>query len=204
MIVKICKKHGELNESQVTKEKNSQCVLGYRIRCHQCRLDKDRKWKINNLDKHRQTASRARNEARKLYREGIIDIEPRANVLAREDRKNNPEKHKQWSKNNREKEGQLRNTREVCRKVNIDVSYYYEMLETQNGLCKICNNPETRKSRTEGKVCQLAIDHCHKTGKIRGLLCHSCNVALGSFKDSIELLQNAINYLKLHEHAEGK
>lgn len=42
----------------------------------------------------------------------------------------------------------------------------------------------------------LSIDHCHITGMIRGLLCHSCNTALGLFRDSAELLTNAINYLK--------
>lgn len=41
----------------------------------------------------------------------------------------------------------------------------------------------------------LHVDHCHTTGKIRGLLCHQCNVLLGASKDSITTLQNAIKYL---------
>lgn len=64
--------------------------------------------------------------------------------------------------------------------------------EAQKGLCAIC-----------GKVCstgrRLAQDHCHVTGKIRDLLCHSCNTSLGGFKDSIEVLQKAIDYLRKHE-----
>ena len=43
---------------------------------------------------------------------------------------------------------------------------------------------------------QLVVDHCHKTGKIRGLICDSCNVGLGRFKDNIDNLKNAIKYLE--------
>lgn len=200
MIVKICKKHGELTEEFVAKESNKNIKLGYQLRCLHCRRDKDRKWKLNNPDKHKATANRKRNEDRLLYREGLIDAEPKANILARIDRKENPEKHREWSKINRERQGQTRNTKEVCRRLELDVSEYYKMLEAQNNLCKICGKEETRKSRTKGKVCQLAIDHCHETGKIRALLCHSCNVALGSFKDDIQLLKNAISYLERHKH----
>lgn len=41
----------------------------------------------------------------------------------------------------------------------------------------------------------MPIDHCHKTGKIRGILCSRCNTALGGFNDDIKLLDKAINYL---------
>jgi hypothetical protein len=47
-----------------------------------------------------------------------------------------------------------------------------------------------------GKVCRLALDHDHQTGKVRGLLCNNCNRGLGRFKDSIENLGAAIRYLK--------
>ncbi len=66
---------------------------------------------------------------------------------------------------------------------------YNNLLIKQNNLCAICKKKQSGNKR-------LSIDHCHKTLKIRGLLCHYCNTALGSFKDSIELLQSAIDYLK--------
>jgi hypothetical protein len=72
---------------------------------------------------------------------------------------------------------------------------YNSMLENQNHLCKICNKAETARSNT-GYVKDLAVDHCHKTGKIRGLLCQSCNVGLGHFDDSLDKLESAIKYLK--------
>jgi hypothetical protein len=72
--------------------------------------------------------------------------------------------------------------------------------------CKICEsesqknkyrkNPEETKLTHRSRAKYLAVDHCHKTGKIRGLLCHYCNIALGGFKDSIESLKKAIKYLE--------
>ena len=63
------------------------------------------------------------------------------------------------------------------------------MFIAQDGRCAIC----------ERDVCEiprgLYIDHDHKTGKVRGLLCDRCNMSLGGFKDNVIILQNAINYL---------
>jgi hypothetical protein len=50
------------------------------------------------------------------------------------------------------------------------------------------------------RVKQLCIDHCHKTKKVRGLLCYRCNFGLGNFKDNIELLKSAILYLRRHQN----
>lgn len=63
------------------------------------------------------------------------------------------------------------------------------MYDKQEGKCAICSTEPTTKRG-------LHVDHCHETGKVRGLLCHGCNVALGSFKDDVQLLNNAIKYLK--------
>lgn len=76
---------------------------------------------------------------------------------------------------------------------------YYKMLEKQNHLCAICKNPETQLKKKANKIKMLSVDHCHVSGKVRGLLCHLCNTALGSFKDSIENLEQAIKYLSLYE-----
>jgi hypothetical protein len=73
---------------------------------------------------------------------------------------------------------------------------YYLMLKEQNNLCAICNKTESQLKKKSSKVKMLSVDHCHLTGKIRGLLCHQCNTGLGHFKDSIDILQKAIMYLK--------
>lgn len=72
---------------------------------------------------------------------------------------------------------------------------YDEMLLAQDGVCAICHRPETRKGRS-GLVERLAIDHAHDTGRIRGLLCHHCNTALGQFDEDPDRLLAAIAYLK--------
>jgi hypothetical protein len=206
MIVKACKKHGDLFESDVLKEKftyktkEGEKKEGFQLRCLQCRRDKDRVYKLNNPDKHKESASRARNEARRLYREGLSTERAKADIWAQQDRINNPAKYKDWSATTRKRQGQLRNTKEVCRRFEVSVDWYYEKLNKQNNLCAICNNPETRKSRTEGKICALVIDHCHKTGKLRELLCHHCNAGIGHFRDDIDLLKRAITYLETHTH----
>lgn len=110
-----------------------------------------------------------------------------AQRLAR--RKANPERYRaaarRWEKKNPERciAGLLR------RKYGIDLKEYKNMLCHQNNACAIC---KTRFSRVLGPN----IDHCHKTGKVRGILCAHCNRGLGSFKDSTKSLHKAASYLK--------
>jgi Recombination endonuclease VII len=67
----------------------------------------------------------------------------------------------------------------------------YELMALNCGdACEICGKPETRKRTKE-----LAVDHCHKTGLIRGLLCSRCNLAIGMLDDDLSLIGNAIAYL---------
>lgn len=72
----------------------------------------------------------------------------------------------------------------------ITLQQYNQLLENQNFKCLICTATESVLGHS------LAVDHCHTTGKIRGLLCKSCNIGIGNLKDNIQNLQNAIKYLK--------
>ena len=75
---------------------------------------------------------------------------------------------------------------------NLTLEEYNTLNENQNGICAICENKcSTGRS--------LAVDHNHKTNKIRGLLCSNCNSGLGSFKESIKFLDKAIEYLHKYE-----
>lgn len=75
-----------------------------------------------------------------------------------------------------------------------------KLLEEQNYVCAICKRPESIiLSGTHEKPKRLAIDHCHKTKKIRGLLCQKCNTSIGAFNESIEILNSAIEYLKKYQ-----
>lgn len=69
----------------------------------------------------------------------------------------------------------------------LTMEEYEVILIKQNGMCAICKNLPGKK--------RLHVDHDHKTGKLRGLLCFKCNVGLGNFGDSTELLKAALEYL---------
>lgn len=73
---------------------------------------------------------------------------------------------------------------------------YKDMLTAQNGVCAICGLPEknSQKGRTEPD--RLSVDHCHKTGKNRGLLCGDCNRVLGLMNDNPAWLRTAAAYLE--------
>lgn len=78
----------------------------------------------------------------------------------------------------------------------LTLEQYDAMVAAQNGLCAICDRPE--RAQRQGKVMRMPVDHCHKTGRIRALLCHSCNRALGLLGDDVDLLRKAIEYLLRH------
>lgn len=76
----------------------------------------------------------------------------------------------------------------------LELEQYKGILEKQAYKCSICSKdhlPSAKKGR-------LAVDHNHKTGRVRGLLCMACNSGIGHFKDSPEILEKAVAYLKKH------
>lgn len=99
---------------------------------------------------------------------------------ARKKRAANPEKHKEYTRKSREKYPDAERERHLKRKFNMTAADYDKMHEAQKGLCAICFQPETKSDK--GRLYRLAVDHCHRTGKVRGLLCFKCNSAMGSFE----------------------
>lgn len=79
---------------------------------------------------------------------------------------------------------------EVKTRYALSARKFKTMKEKQGGVCAICKG---QRKRVRSK---LNVDHCHKTGKVRGLLCSSCNSLLGYAKDSVPLLIRAISYLR--------
>ena len=115
---------------------------------------------------------------------------PSRKEYQREYRKKNPEKTKAYQKTWREKN--LQYTRDRQRPYWLKNVYglteedYQKMLELQNGACAICGT-----TTPTGKWKVFAIDHCHISGKIRGLLCNECNRGIGLLRDSSQLLKKA-------------
>ena len=103
----------------------------------------------------------------------------------------NRKKSREWDAKHRPQ----RFRSELKHKFGITEDNYNEMFNNQNGKCKICNRKESLLCK-DGTIRRLAVDHCHSSSKIRGLLCSRCNTALGLFEDNISSLLEAIEYLK--------
>ena len=78
------------------------------------------------------------------------------------------------------------------KKYGITEADYNAMLVRQNGVCEICKEPESYKQY------HLAVDHCHATGKIRGILSRNCNLAVGCLKEQVSRAESLISYLETH------
>lgn len=106
--------------------------------------------------------------------------------VAREWRENNPNAGRiRYSK-----ERAAVRERHLIRKYGISLAQYDMMLKAQDGKCAICKAPEIDQFKSV-----FHVDHCHTTGRVRGLLCRGCNHILGTVKDNPETLQRAISYL---------
>lgn len=165
---------------------------------------------------------RSRRE-REKYREDLEGNRAKNNVRAARWRENNPDKHiaavRAWEKKNPKKKRayekkrngnpvrlkKMRAHKKMLRETQpakvrshklkaaygIDATQYNDMLERQGGGCAICG-----ATRHDARSANLAVDHCHETGKVRGLLCGACNNGIGRFKHNPVLLENAIGYLR--------
>lgn len=85
----------------------------------------------------------------------------------------------------------------LMRGFNMTLEGYEELQKKQHGTCAICLKPEA--SVHKGKVRSLAVDHCHNTDRVRGLLCMRCNQALGLLREDIDIMLSAIDYLRKHK-----
>lgn len=97
-----------------------------------------------------------------------------------------------FSKINHKKEKTKENSknRTLIRNFGITLEQYNQMLKRQNECCNICERHISKFSKS------FAVDHCHKTGRIRGLLCNWCNRGLPFFKDNPKFLNNAAKHVQ--------
>ena len=89
--------------------------------------------------------------------------------------------------------------RDLRRRYNLTDDAYEQMIKDQNNCCAICGQPETKMDHQHGTVARLAVDHCHTTGKVRGLLCSRCNVTIGRVGESVEILKAMVAYLEKYQ-----
>lgn len=155
-------------------------------------------WRKNNPEKHKQYLSKWRREnpkKYKLYHDKWTKENPdKMKEYSAKYRRENPAKRKEsikkWIKNNPEIYKKRCRKYSLKRKYNITPEYYDKLLIKQNNKCAVCGVNQ------EDYYKILAVDHNHKTGKVRGLLCENCNRGIGLFKDDINTLFKVIKYLE--------
>lgn len=142
-----------------------------------------KKWMENSPEKYKKSlenSERVKNpekykEYMKNWYKGNIK---KAKKEQKKWRNNNPEKYKE---NNR---------RLVLKKYSLTIEDFEKMVKNQNNTCLICSQ----------KIKKLCVDHDHRTGRVRGLLCRVCNLLLGAAQDNIEILEKAIKYLESYKN----
>ncbi len=117
----------------------------------------------------------------------------------REYRLKNKEKRKRYSKEHHAKNPDARRSIVYKKTYGITLENYNEMLAKQNNVCAVCKQPEVILHNITKKPKRLAIDHDHKTGQVRGLLCHRCNVFLGNYEELRDLIPQFEIYLQAIE-----
>ena len=101
--------------------------------------------------------------------------------------------HRAWNKSHSESRA-LARRKQRLKQLSLTIEDYDRMFLEQGGLCKVCGETETLVKN--GKLQLLSVEHCHSTGRVRGLTCNTCNRGLGLFKDDPKLLRAAADYLE--------
>lgn len=167
------------------------CILSDVARCGKCKQDKPLhcfEGKKNCSDCRRYLRERkAKSRARSGYVEPQQCEETKIAWRVK-NRSSLAQKQRSWYRLNRKQQAESSRRCSLRRKYGISPEHYDKLLKSQGGRCAICVSlPKRRK---------LDVDHCHKTGVVRGLLCWRCNTAIGKFQDDPNILEQAASYLK--------
>jgi len=194
MICNICKKDKPISEFSVDKSQK----LGIRHRCKSCMT-------LRNRIRRNGTTEYKRNYA--IKSDGIKKQCPKCREikLLSEFNKSSTTKDgqstwckmcvrlnaKKWQLKNKEISSHQIRVRSLKNKFGLTIEDYEKLLKQQSGKCALCG-----KDKGNSNGIRLAVDHDHKTGKIRGLLCWSCNAGLGLLGDNIVSMKRVIDYLE--------
>jgi hypothetical protein len=145
--------------------------------CSKCRIINTKEWRLKNVER-----------ARAGYRKWNHEHPEKVKESYRKYYEKNKEKRLQASRErySRNKEG--KKWQIIFRKYGITQEDFNKLFELQKGCCAICGKDDFTQWT-------LNIDHCHKTGKVRGILCNNCNTAIGALQEDVNILQNAIKYI---------
>ena len=149
--------------------------------------------KAQNKDGYSNTCRRCTSEKGKIWRENDPNFSEKHKLRGSKWYSENKEdkllKNKEWRENNISKYREIN----LKSRFGINLDDYNNILISQNNCCAIC-----KKHMNEFSY-NLVVDHCHKSGKIRGLLCKKCNLGIGHLNDDIDILNNSILYLNKYK-----
>lgn len=154
---------------------------GKYARCKACVLAKNTEWRLNNKGK----VAKSKKDYSLHHAEAI---KRKAKDYRSTDRyqENMADYRRKWN---------------LAKRYGITIEEYEAMYARSDGKCELCNH---QLSFGRGESYMACVDHDHATGVVRGILCRKCNQALGTFQDSIEGLERAIDYLRMTEARNGK
>jgi hypothetical protein len=166
--------------------------------CRRCRQrEHNRSWRERNPERAREAdAAHARRQAADRERQARKRAEDREayNAEARRRRAENPEHFRELDRLRGIRDRRKRADQKLRSAYGITLDDYEAMSERQGGVCAICGQPE-RAMHKNGAYRRLAVDHCHETGVVRGLLCSRCNPMIGYAQHDVAVLRQAIAYL---------
>lgn len=184
--------------------KNPRMKLGVTSACKECTREETRITAANQQDKADKVTGKScrdckvfkplddfhRSRTCKFGRESVCSACQNAKTAERHAKLKNDPEYRQKMK--------VKDRTQGLQRYGLTDSSYQVMYDSQKGLCAICNKPECARQNKSISLRSLCVDHDHKTGKVRQLLCSQCNHGLGNFKEDIAVLLAAADYLKRH------
>ena len=170
------KMHGEFYRHSASPD-------GVQSYCKVCAISKNKQWLAANLDKSKAANKEweANNREKRTLQRRIRD-EKNREILNR--------KAKAWRDRNKEK---IYKSYDIKKRYSLTSTEYDAIYKSQNGCCAICGCIASTYIRG------LCVDHNHKTGKVRGLLCAPCKAGLGMIKENIATAIAMVEYIKKHQ-----
>ena len=192
-LIPVCEKCGEPKQWR----KDASHKDGGRFRCRSC-MNSYLKGRYHDV--YKRDPDSAHHRQLRKYREDLEYREERKVQMraygrseaglasAARARERRPERYRHSAKN-----ANLR------RNYGIDIHDWERLWEAQGGICPICDKPLIRDGGTHGRD-STAVDHCHETGKVRGLLHMLCNVGIGQLGEDVDTFERAIRYIEKHRN----
>ena len=131
-----------------------------------------------------------KERSREIARQSYWRNRDKIRAKRREDREHHTIRNKEWRKANPEKCAAIYRRKNLRDKYGLTIEAWEDIAKEQGYKCAICGTPRDELKNN------LAVDHDHDTGEVRGLLCYACNRGIGLLKDSVEVLSKAVEYLQ--------